>query len=190
MREACLKYMFTYSKKGAVIPGTDGNNKDFLLAMPEAANIVIHDILRVYPNIRFYTAQKEEAEAEFNMHTILGKKFMRFADDAADDALSYRILPDGDTLLAEAGYAGEFRIYYHEAPEPITSDTADDFEPNLKEDAAVLVPLGMAAELFKEDEESIAATLWNEYAQRLEALGAGRMRSGEAPYISTTGWVK
>ena len=62
IRDECLKLMYSYSKKGSVIPQTDGNLKDYTLAMPGAANIALYDIARVLPDIRKYTAVQAEAD--------------------------------------------------------------------------------------------------------------------------------
>ena len=65
----------------------------------------------------------------------------------------------------------------------------DDYEPGLPPGAANLIPVCMASSLFKDDDASISSMLWNEYAQRLEALWSDAARAGKAEYVCTTGWI-
>ena len=48
----------------------------------------------------------------------------------------------------------------------------------------------MASSLFKDDDASISSMLWNEYAQRLEALWSDAARAGKAEYVCTTAGYK
>lgn len=195
IRDECLKLMYSYSKKGSVVPASDGNLKDYILAMPGAANIALYDIARALPDIRKYTVEQEESEAaqEYDMRELTKQDgrivFMRFADKYADGGVPCAILPDGHTLWVDGAFEGRFHIYYHAAPEEFTDSTPDDYVPELPPGAANLIPFCMASSLFKDDDASIASMLWNEYAQRLEALWSDAVRAGETEYVCTTGWI-
>lgn len=195
IRDECLKLMYSYSKKGSVISATDGNLKDYTLAMPGAANIALYDIARALPDIRKYTVLQEERETayEYDLRELTredGKvTFMRFADKYANSSIPCTILPDGHTLWVDGMFEGEFNVYYHAAPKEFTNNTPDDYIPELPPGAVNLIPICMASSLFKDDDASISSMLWNEYAQRLEALWSDTARAGNAQYVCTTGWL-
>lgn len=195
IRDECLKLMYSYSKKGSVIPPTDGGLKDYTLAMPGAANIALYDIARALPDIRKYTAVQAEGETayEYDLRELTRKDgqvtFMRFADDYVDSGVPCAILPDGHTLWVDGAFEGTFNVYYHAAPEEFTGSTPDDYVPELPPGAVNLIPVCMASSLFKDDDASLSSMLWNEYAQRLEALWSDTVRAGKAEYICTTGWI-
>ena len=100
-----------YSKKGSVIPQTDGNLKDYTLAMPGAANIALYDIARVLPDIRKYTAVQAESGTayEYDLRELTRRDgqiaFMRFADDLVG-GVPCTILPDGHTLWVDSTLKG------------------------------------------------------------------------------------
>ena len=195
IRDECLKLMYSYSKKGSPIPPNDGNQKDYVLAMPGAANIALYDIARALPDIRKYAVEQAAGEGaqEYDIRELTrqdGKVvFMRFADKYTEDGVPCAILADGHTLWVDGAFEGTFNVYYHAAPNEITVGTADDYVVELPPGAANLVPLCMASSLYKDDDASISSMLWNEYAQRLEALWNDAGRAGRAEYICTTGWM-
>ena len=76
--------------------------------------------------------------------------------------------------------------------ETITAQTPDEEAIDMPPDAAALIPLYIAAELYKEDELAMATVLRNEYEDGLQKLqaawqaGTVGLRAESARY--TTGW--
>lgn len=100
---------------------------------------------------------------------------------------------EGDNVLVlPADTAGTYTLWYEAYPQTITMETEDGEELELAPEAAVLVPLYIAAELYKEDELSLATVLRNEYEDGLMKLQTAYAASGAgirpAGFCNTTGW--
>lgn len=86
--------------------------------------------------------------------------------------------------------AGVWRIYYNAYPQKITSATADSYELQLDPEAAVLVPLYMASQLYKDEDAGIATIYRNEFEAGREALIYRDMpKTGNISFISVNNWV-
>ena len=77
-------------------------------------------------------------------------------------------------------------------PADITAETPDEEAIDLAAEAAVLIPLYIAAGLYKEDDISIATILRNEYEDGLVKVQTTYASSGSgirsAGVRNTTGW--
>jgi len=90
-------------------------------------------------------------------------------------------------FLTLPNQSGLWRIWYEAWP-PLLSDLTADHEPlPLEEDAACLLPLYMASQLFKDDDLGQAVQLRNEFE-----LGLSRLMTspalGEDHFTSARGW--
>ena len=114
-----------------------------------------------------------------------------------DDGVCYDVAEDwsvegDDVLVLPGSVTGVYTVWYRAYPQTITADTPDDAVIDMPEDAAVLIPLYIAAELYKEDELAMATVLRNEYEDGLQKVqaawqsSAGGMRVESAR--NTTGW--
>lgn len=90
-------------------------------------------------------------------------------------------------LVLPANMPGMYTIYYHAYPSQITIETEDDYVMSLDPDVAVLLPLYMAAELYKDDDNGIATTYRNEFEVGLESLVNTSHYSGKEAFVSE--WV-
>ena len=83
-------------------------------------------------------------------------------------------------------------MWYAAYPQVITAETEDSEELDLAPEAAVLLPLYIAGELYKDDDLSMATMFRNEfedglqklqqsYAAQAKGFGVGKVRN-------TTGW--
>ena len=67
-------------------------------------------------------------------------------------------------------YNEDTKLYEKSVMEKITSDTDDDYQLNLPEDACVLIPLYIASQLYKDDDISQATAYRNEFEVGLQDL--------------------
>lgn len=100
---------------------------------------------------------------------------------------------EGESILLLPGNkAGVYTVWYDAYPVKITHETPDETELELPEEAAALVPLYIAAELYKEDELAMATMFRNEFEDGLGKLQAGyaaRSRGGAVSKVkNTTKW--
>ena len=90
-------------------------------------------------------------------------------------------------LILPRTMPGMYTIYYNAYPGQITEDTEDEYEMALDPEVIVLLPLYMAAELYKDDDNGIATTYRNEFEVGLESLINTSNYSGKEEFESE--WV-
>lgn len=94
-----------------------------------------------------------------------------------------------NVLVLDREDAGSYTIYYRAYPEEITADTDDDYELPLDNEVAVLMPLYMASQLYKDDDNGIATTYRNEFEVALESLTDSSNSQGYEEFTSESGWI-
>lgn len=96
------------------------------------------------------------------------------------------------TILLPADTFGTWRVTYCAYPEKITTTTPKDAELTLAPEAASMVALYIAGQVYKEDDISLAQTYMNEFLEwmgRLKANAAkSRSMGSNATWKSVTGW--
>ena len=202
-----------FSNEGADI-NVDDSNQDYIDAMPGKANEALHQIAMVgrpilkqfqiailsgtaeETTVEKLTLPEKEARYKLNLSDYCPRfrcveslmlDSMGIYDQAEDWAM------EGDTWLVLPGnVTGTYTLWYRAYPPKLTASSTDDTELALPEEAAALVPLYIASELYKEDDLSMA-TMWrNEYEDGLEKLRqayadtGGGIRPGRIR--NTTGW--
>lgn len=90
-------------------------------------------------------------------------------------------------LVLPTDKPGMYTIYYHAYPAQISINTPDDYVMDLDPDVAVLLPLYMASQLYKDDDNGIATTYRNEFEVGLESLINTSSYSGKEKFTSE--WV-
>ena len=108
------------------------------------------------------------------------------------DAEDYRVVGE-DTLVLPGDVAGVYTVIYKAYPTTVSRDTADETVLDVHEECASLVPIYMAAELYKDDDLALATVLRNEYEDGLQKIRAAWAESGGGGYAvamrrNTTGW--
>lgn len=93
-----------------------------------------------------------------------------------------------NVLVLDREEPGSYTIYYRAYPEEITADTEDDYELPLDREVAVLMPLYMASQLYKDDDNGIATTYRNEFEVALESLIDSSNPQGYETFTSESGW--
>ena len=101
-------------------------------------------------------------------------------------------LEGDDVLVLPGDITGIYTVWYAAYPQVITGSTADSEVLDLAPEAAALLPLYIAGELYKDDDLSMATMFRNEfedglqklrqsYADQAKSFGVGKVRN-------TTGW--
>lgn len=97
---------------------------------------------------------------------------------------------EGNTVLVlNREQIGNYTIYYKAYPEQITIDTDDDYEMPIDDEVAVLLPLYMASQLYKDDDNGIATSYRNEFEVAFERLKNKANAPSAGEFISKSGWI-
>ena len=94
-----------------------------------------------------------------------------------------------NVLVLDRNYPGSYTIYYRAYPEEITTITPDEYELPLDRDMAVLMPLYMASQLYKDDDNGVATAYRNEFEVALESLIDSSTSQGYEEFSSESGWI-
>lgn len=97
---------------------------------------------------------------------------------------------EGNTVLVlNREQIGNYTIYYKAYPEQITIDTDDEYEMPIDDEVAVLLPLYMASQLYKDDDNGIATSYRNEFEVAFERLKNKATAPSAGEFISKSGWI-
>ena len=94
-----------------------------------------------------------------------------------------------NVLVLRRDAPGSYTVYYRAYPPEITASTEDDYELPLDREVAVLLPLYMASQLYKDDDNGIATSYRNEFEAGLESLIDNSSSSGYEEFTSEGGWI-
>lgn len=204
-----------FSNDGAAI-NVDDVNQDYINAMPGKANEAMLQITTVgrpiLKNFRIKLqagAEAAESQDELVLPTveknyritltdycprfrcIERNQLMLETEDGYGRAQDWDLEGD-DVLILPGDTAGTYTVWYDAYPMKITASTPEDTELELAEEAAALVPLYMAAELYKEDELAMATMFRNEYEDGLLKLQMSYREQPKGGTVTkvrnTTGW--
>lgn len=186
-KTATMQKMFTSEDEGA---------EDYLAAMPQAANEAIqmiattdagrhiraHDILTKAPS------QSRTFDLETDLIDFLDVgNFETYCMDGEEPRQVSLKLLGGHLLVVPKGI-GSVLVFYNAKPARITANTPDAQEINLPEDAAALLPMYMASQLYKDDDLAIATTYRNEFETAFERLKNRQAENIETEFTSESGW--
>lgn len=93
------------------------------------------------------------------------------------------------TLVLDRDMIGSFTIYYRAYPEQITAETEDDKELPIDAEVYVLLPLYMASQLYKDDDNGIATAYRNEFEVGFERLVNSANLAAYEEFTSESGWI-
>ena len=210
---AALQTMF--ANEGAAI-NVDDSNQDYINAMPGKANEAMHQLALVgRPILKQFTIEVTNGAVE----TVTEDKLtlpaaeVRYKLKLTDYIPRFRALEreqlmldsggiygaadewsmEGDDVLVLPGtIVGVYTVWYAAYPQIITAATEDSEELDLPAEAAALVPLYIAGELYKEDELAMATMFRNEFEDGLQKMRAAWEQSGNGCRTgrvrNTTGW--
>ena len=93
------------------------------------------------------------------------------------------------TLVLPRENSGNYDIYYRAYPVTISAATEDDYELPLAPEVVVLLPLYMASQLYKDDDNGIATSYRNEFEVAFERLSNGGSVPIREQFVSESGWI-
>lgn len=93
------------------------------------------------------------------------------------------------TLVLDRDMVGSFTIYYRAYPEELTMDTDDTYELPIDPEVYALLPLYMASQLYKDDDNGIATAYRNEFEVGFERLVNSANLSAYEQFTSESGWI-
>ena len=92
------------------------------------------------------------------------------------------------TLVLQRNEPGTYTVYYKAYPSHITLDTPDDYELALDPEVATLLPMYMASQLYKDDDNSISTVYRNEWEVAFERLSQNSNAPHKEEFTSESGW--
>lgn len=93
------------------------------------------------------------------------------------------------TLVLDRDMIGSFTIYYRAYPMQITAATLDTEELPLDPEVYALLPLYMASQLYKDDDQGISTSYRNEFEVGFERLVNSANLSAFEQFTSDSGWI-
>lgn len=84
---------------------------------------------------------------------------------------------------------GNYTIYYKAYPEQITAGTEDEYVLPIDDEVATLIPLYMASQLYKDDDNAIATSYRNEFEVARELLTQKTNTPVLEHFKSDSGWI-
>ena len=176
---ATMQKMF--SADGTEIP-SDDSSKDYLAGMSYVANECLQMICTskkyIVKSVEVNSTDGEQVRQfrRFRMKD-LAEDFFEFygevyitAGNYHERCAEYRSEAQ-DVLLIHSDLEGIYTIYYRAYPPAVTSATEDDYSfDGISPDVLAILPLYMASQLYKEDDNGIATSLRNEFEVAYERL--------------------
>lgn len=93
------------------------------------------------------------------------------------------------TLVLDRDMIGAFTVYYRAYPVEINNDTEDNYELPIDPEVYPLLPLYMASQLYKDDDNGIATSYRNEFEVGFDRLVNSANLSAYEEWTSESGWV-
>lgn len=94
-----------------------------------------------------------------------------------------------DTIVFRADRPGIYTVYYKRYPQEITKTTPDDYELPLDPEVAAIIPLYIASQLYKDDDNGIATTYRNEFETAFDRLKQRVNIGRREEFFGESGWV-
>lgn len=177
---------------------TTEENANKIAAMPQAVNEAL-----TYITGTFRPYRKKASAA---VDTSEGAKGYAILDIAADykdceGCNAYLVDSSGipqdvpilvtaeEYLIVPSGYTGTLILYYNAYPEQITRTTADTYEFPYDSDVTSLLPLYVASEVYKPDDDEAMTNVWrSEFEAAVQNLRARRTGNSATGWYSESGW--
>lgn len=192
VRLACLQKMF--SSEGALINEHDEMLQEYLAAMPQAANEGIELLLAAGFGLRQEQILCENGQTTADLRTKLPHFYQgdplelyRCTQNGAMEPLRKAELTAGYLLKVPGG--GPVKAVYTLRPEPLCPTTQPDQIIQLQEQAAVMLPLYMVSQLYKDDDIAMATQYRNEFEAALDRLRPGYADWVGGGFCGVSGWI-
>lgn len=186
---ATLQKMF--AAEGNDIP-TDGSADDYIYAMPYVANEALNMLATAGRFlIKSVVIEHDGENNKYDMKALVDDYYdidkIIYEKDTAYREFSNYLMENGK-LVFRGCPSGSYTVYYRAYPQVITEDTDNDYELPLQPEVVVLIPLYMASQLYKEDDNAIATTYRNEFEVGFERLN-GLISDSTKEFVSESGWI-
>lgn len=180
----------------------DETTRDYLAAMPQAANealqlIVTQNIyLRKSVVLDLTSREQSTYNARYDMHD-LAPDFYRVGtpevyevndDDSIRPVNGFGFVA-GQYIIVPNDWNGKYEIWYDAWPAPLSIDTPDEYDVPVEDCIAVILPLYMASQLYKDDDNGIATTYRNEFEVAREGLVSKMAGVTYDTWQSLDGWA-
>ena len=163
-----------YAADGDDIP-TDGSADEYLAGMVYAANEAINMLATAGRFLlKSQVIAHDGTNKKYDLTTVIND-FYEFEKIMVDDNNSVRDFYN-------------YTVYYKAYPQQITASTLDTYVLPMPNEVVVLIPLYMASQLYKDDDNAIATTLRNEFEVAFERLNP-YASYGTQEFTSESGWI-
>lgn len=149
---------------------TDKKYKTYLYAMPQACNEAINYITENgKPLVKEYKLKKKDKN-KYNLPQQVPnfKRLYQIVYDGNDSPDWY--VEGNNVLVINNWKEGDITIYYEAYHDLITADTVSSFSLDLDNQMTVLIPLYIAAELYKDDDVQLATMYMNEFVTNVSNI--------------------
>ncbi len=202
LKALCLQKLFAIEGDKAVL---DGNTRQFLSAIPGAANEAMALLATAgRPIIRrldIPVSPREGGEGPplFRNLKEMDRDFFRFVPGEIyfspaggfgrlQQPRGFRTGGEG-SLWLDGDREGIWIVYYQVYPRWITRDTRDEEEISLPPEAASLIPLYVASQLYKDEDLAVAAQYRNEFEAGRSMLASFYNDGNGSEFESASGWI-
>lgn len=185
-----------FSAEGESIQYTDGTQREYLAAMPAAANEAVQLLLAAgFAPRRSAVIEKQAGQAAAVDLAAAAPGLYR-AEPLELYAAGPGGLPRpvrgaalaGGLLLLPVALDGPVTLVYQAQPEPFTAATPAETGLSLPGGAERLLPLYIASQLYKEDDAGLATQYRNEFEAALAQLPPPVDGAQEGTFTSEKGW--
>lgn len=159
--------VYAYRNICLYLKNYNANNND-ISYIPDNKPYYIYDLESLIPD--FYKIDKLYFETYY--HELINR--------------TDYILEDDYTLVIDDRLQGNFIMKYQSYPPKIDDETDDDEELDLPEEVAVILPLYIASQLYKDDDIALATQYRNEFELAVENKYP---RRDDTKFVSKTGWI-
>lgn len=189
IKVATLQKMF--AADGNDIP-TDGSADDYLAGMPYVANEALNMLATAGRFlIKSYVIEHDGTNAKYNITTLVSDyydiDYILYEQGNIYKEYANYFMENGKIVLYNAP-AGKYTVYYKAYPAEISASTQDSYTMPLKPEVVVLLPLYMASQLYKDDDNAIATTYRNEFEVGFERLNK-LIDDSTKEFVSESGWI-
>jgi len=94
-----------------------------------------------------------------------------------------------DTIVFRSDRPGLYTVYYKKYAQEITKTTPDDYVLPLDKEVAAIIPLYIASQLYKDDDNGIATTYRNEFETAFDRLKQKVEVPDREEFSGESGWV-
>lgn len=168
---------------------TDDECKLYLDMMPNKANEMLLRVCTNYIKLpKQYELQLESETMQYNLKNVIND-FYEFVDIETNNkklSTTKYTCENGILVIFGTDIEDKLTIKYNAYPTKITSETSNDFELDVPEEVAILIPLYIASELYKDDDIQQAVLFRNQFEVALAEL---RQPNRRKEFISTKGWL-